>query len=213
MGNGAIKQRWSTGRLEALSDGVFAVALTLLTFDVVAAAKNIAAGERLASHLAMEWPTFLAYIVGFLTILVCWINHHCVFRHVQEVDSGLVWVNGLQLALVALVPLPTAALAAHIADDDQRTALMLYGATFWLIATSFWVLTQYVQRRGLVNDSGLHVQFAALRINYGYSVAWTIACLFVASINVYPALLMWAIMFVVFAFPEEFARGMASRRH
>ena len=66
-------------RLEALSDGVFAIALWLLIIDVVATGKALGPGVPLERHLAHEWPTFVAYLVGFLTILVCWINHHRVF--------------------------------------------------------------------------------------------------------------------------------------
>lgn len=203
-----------TSRIDALSDGVFAVALTLLTFDVVAAAKDVPEGTRLADHLFDRWPTLVAFLIGFLTILVCWINHHCVYGYVRQGDSGLLWVNGLQLALVSIVPFPTAVLAEHVTGDasDRRTALMLYGILFWLIATSFWALWRYVTRRGLADRSIDPVRAVGMGFNYAMSSVWTVLCLVVAAFSVYPALVMWAAMFMVFAFPASFARFTGSRR-
>lgn len=200
-------------RIDALSDGVFAVALTLLTFDVVGAAKGVPEGTSLADHLLDHWPTLVAFVVGFMTILVCWINHHCVYGYVREADNGLLWVNGLQLALVSIVPFPTAVLAEHVTGDvaDRRAALMLYGVLFWLIATSFWGLWRYVVRRGLADPGIDPVRARGMGVNYGLSSAWTVLCLIVASVSVVPALVMWAMMFVVFAVPSSFARFTGSR--
>lgn len=136
-----------TGRIEALSDGVFAVALTILTFDVVAAVRDTTEGEELTRHLLDSWPTYAAYLVGFLTILVCWINHQRVFHYVTRSDARLVWINGLQLALVAVVPAPTAILAQHPSGAGLRTATIVDGITFFLMAFSFWGLWRYVSGR------------------------------------------------------------------
>lgn len=203
----------SPARLNALSDGVFAVALTLLTFDVVAAATESTKGVSLAEHLQDQWPTLLAYAIGFMTILVCWINHHFVYGYVYRSDAGLLWVNGLQLALVALVPFPTAVLAAHITGDaqDRRTALLWYGAMFFLIAASFWLLWRYVERRGLIDVRIDPVKARGVGIDYGLSALWTISCFLVAMVSVIPALVMWAVMFTVFAFPATFAQFTGRR--
>ena len=201
------------GRLNALSDGVFAVALTLLTFDVVAASKDVGEGVTLAAHLRHQWPTFVSFLIGFMTILVCWINHHCVFDYVRRSTATLLWVNGLQLALVSIVPFPTSVLASHIdgTADDRRTALLVYGALFWLIATSFWQLWRYVSTRGLADTSIDPVRAVGMGRNYMLSSLWTVLCLVVASLSVYPALVMWAVMFMVFAFPASFAQFTGQR--
>jgi uncharacterized membrane protein len=200
-----------TGRIEALSDGVFAVALTILTFDVVAAVRDTTEGEALTRHLLDSWPTYAAYVVGFLTILVCWINHQRVFHYVTRSDAGLVWINGLQLALVAVVPAPTAILAQHPSGAGLRTATIVYGITFLLMALSFWGLWRYVSRRGLTDRTIDPDRYDGVARIYGLAVLWTIACLAVAAVSVYPALVMWSVMFAVFAFPAEFA-GIAGRR-
>ncbi len=198
-------------RLEALSDGVFSIALTLLIIDVVSSGKAVEAGEHLSAHLFREWPSLVAYLVGFMTILVCWINHHRVYHYVRRTDSGLLWIIGLQLALVSAVPLPTSVLAANFTGEGSRAALLLYGVTFWLMATSFWVLWRYVDRRGLTDASIDPDRYHGMERIYGYAVAWTLLCLYIASVSVYPAFVMWALMFVVFAFPGEFAHFMRRR--
>ena len=202
-----------TGRIDALSDGVFAVALTLLTFDVVAASKNVGEGVSLAAHLGHQWPTFVSFLIGFMTILVCWINHHCVFGYVRRSTPALLWLNGLQLALVSIVPFPTSVLSTHIngSADDRRTALLVYGALFWLIASSFAVLWRYVTSRDLAEVSLDPVRAVGMGANYTLSSFWTVLCLVVASVSVDPALLMWAVMFVVFAFPASFAKFTGER--
>ncbi|MFM7060463.1 MAG: TMEM175 family protein [Actinomycetes bacterium] len=202
----------STGRIEALSDGVFAVALTILIFDVVAAVKDTTDGKRLAHHLIDSWPTYAAYLIGFLTILVCWINHQRVFHYVTRSDAGLVWINGLQLALVAAVPVPTAILAQHPSGEGLRTATIVYGITFLLMAFSFWGLWRYVSRRGLTDRAVDPERYDGVATIYGLAVLWTVACLAVAAWSVYPALVMWTIMFAVFAFPAEFAGLVQTRR-
>lgn len=205
----------SPHRVVELSDGVFAVALTLLTFDLVAAS-HLAEGESgLLRHLLGEWPTLMAFMVGFLTILVCWVNHRYVFTFVKQMDSGLLWLNGLQLALVAAVPLPTSILAENVTGPEVRTALLIYGVTFFLMAGSFLVISAYSLRRGLVHSGPDEQILRSLRTCYAVATAWTIACLAVASVAVYPALVMWALMFATFAFPREsasFVRRRMDRR-
>jgi uncharacterized membrane protein len=183
-----------------------AIALTVLIFDVVSTAKNVPEGQRLAHHLAGEWPTLVAFLVGFLTILVCWINHHWVFQFVTHGDAGLVWINGLQMLFVCSVPLPTAVLAANFFGEGRRAALLMYGVMFWLITGSFYVLWRYVVRRGLADPSVDPRRFAGVSRIYLYANLWTLLCLVMAVFFVIPALVMWAMMFAVYASPSGFSR-------
>ena len=197
-------------RLVGLSDGVFAVAITLLSIDVVAKG-TAGGGEDLAAHLLSEWPAFAAYLFGFLTILVCWINHQVVYEHVTRMDTGLVWINGLQLALVALVPFPTALLAEHLLDADAGVAFAIYGVTFLLIAFSFWATARYIGWRGLADEHADPGVDRGLTRCYAISVAWTVLCLALCAVSVIAAIAGWALMFIVFAFPLQFAHWMRDR--
>ena len=91
----------SPERFKALSDGVFSIALTLLIIDVVAVAKEVEHGVSLSQHLVAHLGTGVAYLVGFLTIFVCWVNHHAVLDEIDRIDRSLIWIGGLQLGLVS----------------------------------------------------------------------------------------------------------------
>jgi len=200
----------STSRLEALSDGVFSIALTLLIIDVVAAGKHIEQGETLIAHLLEQWPALVAYLIGFLTILVCWVNHHRVFFFARRGDGVLVWINGLQLALISAVPLPTSLLADHITGPYSVTALRLYGITFLLMALSFWTLWTYVDRKGYTDRDADAERYDGMGRIYGWAIVWNVAALMVAHYSLWITVAMWAVMFAVFAFPVEFSRRAAS---
>ena len=115
-----------TGRLEGFSDGVFAVAITLLVFGIAVPP----AGTSLPDELRQLWPSYLAYAVSFLVIGAIWINHHAMFWHIARTDGTLLLLNLLQLMLVAFLPFPTAVMASafsHTADETIATAF--YGGT------------------------------------------------------------------------------------
>ena len=201
----------SRDRLVALTDGVFAVAITLLGFDIVAAGRDAGTGGELGPRLLEEWPVFAAYLVGFLTILVCWINHQVVYEHVKRMDTGLIWINGLQIALVAAVPVPTAILAANLQSPDGGLAFVIYGVTFFLMALSFYATSTYIARRGLADDSPDRGVDRALQRCYAIAVLWAAASIAVSLASLVPALVMWALMFALFAFPLQFAHAVRGR--
>lgn len=200
-------------RLLALSDGVFSIAMTLLIIDVVAAGTHVEPDEALIDHLLAEWSTLVAYVVGFATILVCWINHHRVFHYVTRTDSGLVWMNGFMLALVAAVPLPTAILAKYLAGGEgQRTAFMLYGITCLLMDVALWGLCSYTLRRGLADPSLDPERHHGMMRAYRVGLLWTLLALAAVAVNIWLAILIWFLMFVVYGFPAEFAHFLHLRR-
>src|SRR3989441_1299536 len=137
-----------TTRVEAFSDGVFAIAITLLILEIKVP-REVAPG-RLAAELLRLWPSYLAFLASFANIGVMWVNHHRLFGLIGRSDDGLVGLNLLLLLGVTWVPFPTALLAEHLRGADQRVAGIVYGATFLFLAVVFNVLWHYVRRRGLV---------------------------------------------------------------
>jgi TMEM175 potassium channel family protein len=134
----------STARLEAFSDGVMAIAITLLILEV--RVPDVGPHEQLRSALAHEWPSFAAYALSFLTVGIMWANHHQMFRHIERTTFGFLMMNVVFLLPVAFVPFPTAVLAKYLGSDAERTtAVVLYGATFigiaimWNVVWSFAV--------------------------------------------------------------------------
>jgi len=128
-----------TGRLEAFSDGVFAIAITLLVLDLkVPRADSLPpGGGGLLRALAKQWPAFLAYLTSFATILVMWVNHHILFTHIRRTSQPFLYWNGLLLLFVTFVPFPTSLVAAYVLTPQARTAAAVYAGTFLVLALVF----------------------------------------------------------------------------
>jgi uncharacterized membrane protein len=131
-----------TGRIEAFSDGVFAIAITLLIIEIHIPGREHA--ETLGHELLRLWPSYLAYLTSFLTIGVMWVNHHHVFSLVDRADRTLLFLNTLLLMMIAFVPFPTAVLAEFIQTGGARAGAILYGATMTLTAIFFFCWWRYV---------------------------------------------------------------------
>jgi uncharacterized membrane protein len=141
-----------TGRVEAFSDGVFAIAITLLIL-AVGFEEVIAKGE-LKQVLLDLWPSYIAYAVSFLTVGIMWVNHHAVSRHFARVDRPLLLLNIFLLMLVAFTPFPTRMVAEHAQDAaDRKAAALLYGTTMTLTAICFFSVWMYGSRRLLRPDA------------------------------------------------------------
>jgi uncharacterized membrane protein len=133
----------TTSRAEAFSDGVFAIAITLLILNVVLPAHH----QPLGHALLRLWPSYIAYAVSFLTIGIMWVNHHTIFQHIERVDRRFLLLNLMLLMLIAFVPFPTR-IAAEFArsDDNRRAAALLYGVTMTTTAIFFNSLWLYASR-------------------------------------------------------------------
>src|SRR5260370_860077 len=119
-----------TGRTEAFSDGVIAVAITLLILDVQV--PNVQTG--LLQALLKQWPSYLGYVTSFLVITIFWANHHNMFRHIQQADYPLLLINALFLMCIAFIPFVTALLTKYITNSpEQHTSAVVYDAPLLLI--------------------------------------------------------------------------------
>src|SRR5262245_14230706 len=120
-----------TGRVEAFSDGVFAIAITLLILAV--GIEQSIAGGSLRHQLLHLWPAYIAYAVSFLTVGIMWVNHHQVFRHFERVDRPLLLLNILLLMCISFTPFSTRIVADHMENSEDRQAAALpYGSTMTL---------------------------------------------------------------------------------
>jgi uncharacterized membrane protein len=140
-----------TSRVEAFSDGVFAIAITLL---ILAVGIDKAPHGDLGTYLVDLWPAYLAYAVSFVTIGIMWVNHHLLFQNFARVDRPMLLLNILLLLLIAFVPFPTR-IAAEFArsEADRRDAALLYGLTMTATAILFFTLWMYGSRRLLRPDA------------------------------------------------------------
>src|SRR5580765_3157376 len=136
-----------TGRVEAFSDGVFAIAVTLL---ILAVGIEQAPHGDLGTYLVDLWPAYVAYAVSFVTIGIMWVNHHLLFDNFASVDRPMLLLNILLLMLIAFVPFPTRVVAEFARSDvDRRNAALLYGLTMTITAICFFALWFYGSRHVL----------------------------------------------------------------
>jgi uncharacterized membrane protein len=146
VGNG-VEAKPSPGedtlRLETLSDGVFAIAMTLLILEI-----KLPEGHSLHQQLLRAWPSYAAYALSFITIGIMWANHHGIFRLIERTTHGLVVANLMLLLFVAFLPFPTSILAEHLQEKshDANVAAIFYNGAFLATAVFYNVLWQTAAR-------------------------------------------------------------------
>jgi uncharacterized membrane protein len=129
----------SPNRLEAFSDGVFAIAITLLVLDIHV--PEPVPGTDLAGELGAQWPSYVAYAVSFLTIGIIWINHHAMIRRLREVDHEVLVLNLLLLLFVGVLPFTTALMAAYLKEGaGDHLAAAIYSGSFLAMSIAFAAL-------------------------------------------------------------------------
>jgi len=132
-------------RAEAFSDGVFAVAITLLIFNLL----PTGSGKLSYPVLGRAWPQYAAYVVSFLTIGIMWMNHHTLFGHVRLIDRPLLVLNLLLLMGVVAIPFPTALVAEHLTGGNKAggsVAAVIYGVVMIVISIFYNAIWEYLVR-------------------------------------------------------------------
>ena len=147
-----------SGRVEAFSDGVLAIAITLLVLDL-----HTSSHYGMVKHdLLQQWPSYLAYVASFLYIGVVWVNHHSLFTRIASVDAGLLWCNLALLLAASVLPFPTSELAfamGHGSHGDQVSALVLYALISGGMAVSWLIMFTYLQRHPRLLRPGVAADF------------------------------------------------------
>ncbi len=154
----------NTQRIEAFSDGVFAIAITLLILEIRLPPLRGSGGIRsLEAALLGLWPSYLAYVLSFLMIGIYWANHHYIFRLYKRTDHLFNLLNVLFLMCIAFLPFPTAVLGGLVTDPrEQRTAVMFYAFGLLLPAFTWFLTWLYASRQYRLIDTGLDPGFVRL---------------------------------------------------
>lgn len=143
----------STSRIEAFSDGVFAIAATLLVLELKV--PHVEPGE-LGGTLLGNWPSYATYVVSFLVIGIIWVNHHAVLERIRKVDRPLLFLNLVFLMAVAVIPFPTALLADYLkAGHDEHLAAAVYGGSMTLMGVTFGSIWAYAVLSGDLLHEGI----------------------------------------------------------
>lgn len=172
---------WGTGRTEAFSDGVFAIAVTLLILDV---GVPETAFDNLRRGIVDQWPSYLAYATSFITIGGIWLAHYGIFRRLKYANRQLMVINLLLLMAVAFLPFPTKLMAEAIhTSNAERTAVIFYGGSLLVISCLFSALWGAVGRdRHLLRPEVSEKEFNAIALATTPSLGFYIGAIVLALV-------------------------------
>ena len=195
-----------TGRIEAFSDGVIAVAITLLILDIHVPNVN----TDLLQALLKQWPAYLGYVTSFLVITIFWANHHNMFRHIQQVDYPLLLINAFFLMCIAFIPFVTSLLTKYITSPTpkvQHTAALVYGATLLLNGILFNTIWWYaVWKRRLVRRDLDAPAVQRLTRGYLFGLPFYAFSIVLSLLNVELSLAFYILIDLMYGLPLRFLR-------
>lgn len=166
-----------TTRLETFSDGIFAIAATLLVLEIGVSATS----RNLGHDLLHLWPSYLAYVTSFVTIGIIWINHHHTVSLLARVDRTMLFLNNLLLLTIAFMPFPTKLVGDYLNKPGEQAAVLAYSATLVVMALVHQVWWQYARRgRRLIADQTPDAALRGVDLAYApgvplYAIAFGIA--------------------------------------
>ena len=187
----------SKQRLEAFSDGVFAIAITLLILTIAQQTNY----RNLEHDILDRLPDFAAYVVSFSVIGIMWFNHHSIFAHFERADRGLVYLNLLLLLTIAFIPYPTQVFGEALRQGHgAEVAAVMYSATMALNAYAWSALWLYASRdRRLLGPAFPESQRAPASLAFSAGVVFYTASVGIAFINAYACLAFHALLAVYYA--------------
>jgi uncharacterized membrane protein len=212
-----MKDEKDTNRLEAFSDGVFAVAITLLVLNIKIPGIDLPPSKLpndtdLWHTLGDEWPMLVAYGTSFATIGVMWLNHHRLYLHIKHINTGLVLLNLLLLLIIVFIPVPTALVAEYLVRPDLHAAAIFYSGTNVILAVCFNLLWRYASyhNRLLGKNADTRAVMAISR-QYLFGPLLYLIALGLAWVNVPVSIIFNLILALFFALPPRPPRQLAQR--
>ena len=201
-----------TGRIEAFSDGVFAIAITLLVLELkvppVPELLTESTEGGLIQALLHGWHHYLAFFLSFTSILVMWVNHHRIFSVVRRSDDSFLYWNGLLLMFITIVPFPTALIADYLGKGGEKTAAAIYSGMGLLIALAFTGLWRHAIGHGKLITKGFRErEVEQLTQQYRYGPLAYLVAFLTSFFSAYLSIGICLALVVFFAF-----RGWTGRR-
>ena len=162
------KIKHKKNRLEAFSDGVFAIAITLLVLEIAVPWPERQRHRRpLVRHLADEWPVYLAYFVSFMTIGAVWIEHSALVDALDHIDGVFMRLNLVLLLFCAFLPFPTRMMSEWAGNlPAERVAVVFYGVVLLMMTLMLMVLGRHAEREGLFGDDMVDERKEEARVKY-----------------------------------------------
>ncbi len=197
----------NTSRLESFSDGVIAVAITLLVLDLLVPTHP----RHLAHDLAKQWPSYLAYFTSFITIGIIWINHHVMISRLARADHSILMLNLMLLMTIGLIPFGTALLAHYLkAGHGDNLAAGIYAGTFLLMAVTFATLNMQIllRRPYLLKVQLALTQRQKILVRSVSGVLPYVIATALAAVSAYATLAICAALGAYYAFPIASGSGV-----
>lgn len=194
----------TTSRTEAFSDGVFAVAITLLVFNITV---PMVQSGKLQGALFDEWPAFASYAVSFLTIGIIWVNHHATLARIERVDRPLLFINLLLLMTVSFIPFPTNLLSHYIeGGQNARVAAIVYASTMTVMSLAFGSIWIYAVHRGLTHRERIDTAAARSTIpRFGLGMVVYAFSIVLAYFSPIGSLCLFAALAIFYMFDQQAA--------
>ena len=200
-----------TSRLEAFSDGVFAIAITLLVLGITVPGRDgvLSSGGLFPALLAL-WPSYLGYVISFVTIGIMWANHHTIFHYVRRTDRYLLIINVFFLMCIGFLPFPTAVLADYLKDADHRqAAVAAYSGAMFLNALAFNALWWYgTGKKRLLSTSVDLRGVRSITRRYALGPILYATAFGLAFMNIWASLSMHGVLAAFFLLPEKKGEGV-----
>jgi uncharacterized membrane protein len=187
-------------RLEAFSDGVFAVAITLLALNLTLAGPGH--GTSLSHQIGTHWPAFVAYLISFFTIGIIWVNHHALIQTVKTVDRTLLFLNLVLLLFVVLIPFGTATAAEYLSQDDwdSRVAMAIFAGVFLGMSAGFGSIFEWTLRGDHVYHPVPPERRWPARFRFVGGSSVYVAALVIALFSPYAAFVLMGLVAVYYIF-------------
>jgi uncharacterized membrane protein len=193
----------NTIRIDAFSDGVFGIAITLLVLELIQALHNQNSGEKLQKIFLDHWQYFVAYTIGFITILVCWINHHVAFEFINKTNTTLMWINGFLLFVVTITPFSTAILAEYL-EKESKTALAIFGFNYFLVSVAADGICTYAYKKHFIEEAQREYYLIYKKF-YRYAIFYTLVAFLLSFVSTFVPTIMYVVLFVFFSAPKYFS--------
>ena len=198
----------STNRMESFSDGVIAVAITLLVLDIKVPPPM--KGVGLAHELGQMWPNYAAYVTSFVTIGIIWINHHAMVSRLREADHMILMLNIFLLLTIGILPFATALMAAYLRQPNgEHVAAAVYGGAFLVMAIAFSMLNRHILLRKphmLIEELPEALRRTILRRSTSGVFPYVLAVA-LAPVSAYLTLAIAAALATFYAFPIASGTG------
>jgi uncharacterized membrane protein len=195
----------NTTRLEAFSDGVFAIAITLLIIEIKVPSHETLEKQTLMQYILNEWPKYFAYIFSFINLGIYWANHHYLFKLFKRTDHYFNLLNVLFLMTIAFFPYPAGILGEYIMDPEHRqTAITFYTFSIWLPAISWFLIWFYAKHKRRLVDHRLTDEFIRkLTRQYTFSNMLFMFSFLISLVNPVAGMSVCAGITILYLFPPK----------